>query len=679
VSWRIGIDVGGTFTDLFAVNEESGETRTAKVLGTKHRLVESVLAALLQTGIKPGEVTEIVHGSTTATNALIERTFPTAAMITTEGFRDTIEIGRQRRERLYDPYQVKERPLIPRRLRFALSERMSAQGEIVRPLDEKAAREVIAEALAQGAETIAVCFINAYVDGRHERRVRELILEAAPKVRVAVSSETRPQFRELGRFMTTVVRAVLLPVMAGYLQDLENELAKWGFKGSLLIIKSNGGVMGVATAIERPEELIESGPAGGVAYASALSRSMREAAKVIHTDMGGTSFDVAVVEDGEGLITNSYELRWEMPIITPMLDIRSIGAGGGSIAWIDDGGSLRVGPRSAGSDPGPACYGKGAKHATVTDANLLLGRLEPTLGGKMILDREAAHRVIAEIGKRVGLEPIAAAEGIVSICTENMAQAIRLALAERGRDPRDFALASSGGAGAMHACWIARSLGIPTVIVPAYAGVASAYGATRMDLRHDLERFFYSPVADTDPARLEERYRTLEEEGRALLSREGIALSAIRLKRTAQMRYVGQSYEVLTPIPDHIGAALDEVKANFHKAHLREYGVASEEFYPAFVSLGVTALGVVAGHDNGNAQAVPAGARKGDTGNVIKGEREVIFDGKAIRTALYDAAALRPGHKVEGPAIIEHEHSCTALAPASSAMVDAEGNLSITV
>jgi N-methylhydantoinase A len=437
--------------------------------------------------------------------------------------------------------------------------------------------------------------------------------------------------------------------------------------------------MGVASAIERPEELIESGPAGGVAYASALSHSMREAAKVIHTDMGGTSFDVAVVEDGEGLITNSYELRWEMPIITPMLDIRSIGAGGGSIAWIDDGGSLRVGPRSAGSDPGPACYGKGAKHATVTDANLLLGRLEPTLGGKMILDREAAHRAVAEIGKRVGLEPIAAAEGIVSICTENMAQAIRLALAERGRDPRDFALASSGGAGAMHACWIARSLGIPTVIVPAYAGVASAYGATRMDLRHDLERFFYSPLADTDPDQLEQRYRALEEEGRALLTREGIALTAVRLKRTAQMRYVGQSYEVLTPIPDRIGLTLDEVRANFHKAHQREYGVASEEFEPAFVSLGVTALGVVAGHGMGDTQAVPASARKGDTGNVIKGEREVIFDGKAVRTALYDAATLRPGHKIEGPAIIEHEHSCTALAPASSAMVDVEGNLSITV
>src|SRR5581483_5753109 len=503
----------------------------------------------------------------------------------------------------YDPYQVKERPLIPRRLRFTLSERLSASGETVRALDEGEARAVIAKALAAGAKSIAVCFINAYVDGRHERRVRELIREMAPQVAVALSSETRPQFRELGRFMTTVVRAVLLPVMAGYLSDLERELTRWGFKGSLLIIKSNGGVMGVRAAIERPEELIESGPAGGVAYAGALSRTTRGRPRVIHTDMGGTSFDVAIVEDGEGLVTSSYELRWEMPIITPMLDIRSIGAGGGSIAWIDDGGSLRVGPRSAGSDPGPACYARGGEQATVTDANLLLGRLEPTLGGKMLLDRDAARRTLAEIGRRVGLDPVAAAEGIVSICTENMAQAIRLALAERGRDPRDFALVSAGGAGAMHACWIARSLGIPTVIVPAYAGVASAYGATRMDLRYDLERFFYAPLAGADPEQIEQRYRALEDEARALLSREGLALSAIRLRRTAQMRYVGQSYEVLTPIPDRIGPRLDEVRANFHSAHLREYGVASDDFEPAFVSLGVTAIGLVSGRSADGAKS----------------------------------------------------------------------------
>ncbi|MGD0075075.1 MAG: hydantoinase/oxoprolinase family protein [Candidatus Binataceae bacterium] len=677
--WRIGIDVGGTFTDLFAVNEASGETRTAKVLTTRRRLAEGVMAALARPAIAPGDIAEIVHGSTTATNALIERAFPPSAMITTEGFRDTIEIGRQRRAHLYDPYQVKERPLIPRRLRFTLNERMSARGEVVRPLDEAAARELIARVAAQGVETVAVCFINAYADGRHERRVRELIAEVAPRMRVAISSETRPQFRELGRFMTTVVRAVLLPVMANYLQELERELAAWGFKGSLLIIKSNGGVMGAAAAMERPEELIESGPAGGVAYASALSRALPERSKIIHTDMGGTSFDVSIVEDGEGLITNSYELLWEMPIITPMLDIRSIGAGGGSLAWVDEGGSLRVGPRSAGSEPGPACYGRGGTEATVTDANLMLGRLEPTLGGKFALDTDAAYRAIKKIGERVGLEPTAAAEGIVAICTENMASAIRLALADRGRDPRDFALASFGGAGAMHACWIARSLGIPSVIVPAHAGVASARGATLMDLRYDLERFFYAPLAECSPEDVERRYRKIEEDGKAILARERVTLSSIRTKRTAQMRYVGQSYEVLTPIADSIGSSLDAVRASFHKAHLREYGVASEEFEPAFVSLGVTVIGAVARAASLTGASVPAGAKRSAGNQALKGERRVIFEGKPVQTRIYDAARLAPGDAIDGPAIVEHEHSCTVLSPASVASVDGAGNLIIKV
>jgi len=676
--WRIGIDVGGTFTDLFAANEETGETRTAKVLTTKRRLVEGVMAGLARPGIAPADISEIVHGSTTATNALIERAFPPTAMITSEGFRDTIEIGRQRRAHLYDPYQVKERPLIPRRLRFTLNERMSAHGEVVRPLDEDAARALVARIVALGVETIAICFINAYADGRHERRVRELILEAAPKMRVAISSETRPQFRELGRFMTTVVRAVLLPVMANYLQELEHELAAWGFKGSLLIIKSNGGVMGAPAAMERPEELIESGPAGGVAYASALSRTLSEHPKIIHTDMGGTSFDVSIVEDGEGLITNSYELQWEMPIITPMLDIRSIGAGGGSLAWVDEGGSLRVGPRSAGSEPGPACYGRGGQEATVTDANLLLGRLEPTLGGKFKLDTDAARRAVTKIGERVGLDPTAAAEGIVAICTENMAQAIRLALADRGRDPRDFALASFGGAGAMHVCWIARSLGVPSVIVPANAGVASARGATLMDLRYDLERFFYSPLAESDPEDVERRFLKIEEDGKALLARERVKLASVRTRRSAQMRYVGQSYEVLTPIAEPIGKSLDEVSASFHKAHLREYGVASEEFEPAFVSLGVTVIGAVA-RASSSGGAAAASRKSSDGKQALKGERQVIFDAKPVQTRIYDASKLEPGDAIAGPAIVEHEHSCTVLSPGSKASVDGALNLIIKV
>jgi N-methylhydantoinase A len=348
------------------------------------------------------------------------------------------------------------------------------------------------------------------------------------------------------------------------------------------------------------------------------------------------------------------------------------------LAWIDEGGSLRVGPRSAGSEPGPACYGRGGQEATVTDANLMLGRLEPTLGGKFTLDTDAAHRAVAKVGEKVGLDPIAAAEGIVAICTENMAQAIRLALADRGRDPRDFALASFGGAGAMHVCWIARSLGIPSVIVPANAGVASARGATLMDLRYDLERFFYAPVAQTNPEDLERSFREIEEQGKALLARERAKLASVRTKRTAQMRYVGQSYEVLTPIAESIGKSLDEVAANFHKAHLREYGVSSEDFEPAFVSLGVTIIGTVERSSSAN-DKTPSAQKSTDAKQALKGDRKVIFDGKPVQTNLYDASKLKPGDSISGPAIVEHEHSCTVLSPGSKAAVDGALNLIIKV
>lgn len=676
--WRVGIDVGGTFTDLYAVEEASGEIRTAKVLTVKHRLVEGVLRTLEQAAIQPANVRDLVHGSTTATNALIERKLPRAAMITTDGFRDTIEIGRQRRERLYDPYQRKERPLIPRRLRFTVRERMSARGDVVRPLDEREAREMIRRAQQAGAQTIAVCFLNAYVNGDHERRVRDLVGEIAPEIRVAISSETRPQFRELGRFATTVVRAVLLPVIGSYLEELERELAAHGFTGSLLVIKSNGGTMGASLARERPEELIESGPAGGVAYACALSRQLRGHPKIIHTDMGGTSFDVSIVEDGEGLITHSREIWWDMPIIIPTLDIRSIGAGGGSIAWIDDGGSLRVGPQSAGSDPGPACYGRGGREATVTDANLLLGRLEPTLGGKFALDQEAAHRPVTEIGRRVGLDTLAAAEGIVAICTENMAGAIRLMLADRGRDPRDFTLASFGGAGGMHACWIARSIGIPAVVVSAHAGIASAHGATQMGIRYDLEKFYYAPLAEAEPRTIEQMYEQLEREGRGIFERERVKTPSVRMKRSALMRYVGQSYEVLTPIPARIGSSLAPIAEGFNKAHLAEYGVASDEFPIAFVSLGLALFGA-APEPVGRGAGLVRGKADGDGIDPYKGWRKVVFDGQLVETSIFDARWLKADQQIEGPAILEHEHSCTVLPPGSRAVVDPDRNLLITV
>ncbi len=671
--WRVGIDVGGTFTDLFAWEEETGQSMTAKVLTTKHDRALGVLQAIAQAKLPLTRIATLIHGSTTATNALIERSFPPAAMITTEGFRDTIEIGRQRRERLYDPYQTKPYPIIPRRYRFTVPGRMSAQGEELAPLDEDSVRRVADRIAELELGSVAVAFINAYANAVHEQRVGEILRQRLPHAYIALSSDTRPKFRELGRFTTTAIRAVLLSVMSAYFTRLESTLRDQGFTGSLFIIKSNGGMMGVELAKQRPEELIESGPAGGVAYASYLS-GRTGFPRVIHTDMGGTSFDASIVEDGHGLITHEYELEWEVPVITPMLDIRSVGAGGGSIAWIDAGGSLRVGPQSAGADPGPACYSRGGTEATVTDANLLLGRLEPTLGGKFPLDRAAAEGALERVAQQVNLDVLRAAEGIIQITCENMAQAIKMVLIDRGRDPRDFVLVSFGGAGPMHACFIARALSIPQVVVPAYAGVASAFGATAMDVRHDLEAFFYAPVEGTDLDRLNSLYTQLEEQGRQLLAQEATPQGQILVSRGAQMRYVGQSYEVETPVPNGqlTVPSLPQIVQNFHHEHEREYGVASEQFVPAFVSLGVTVIG-----QNEKPPIVQVNTAAGK--NPLKGERRVYFAGHWLPTQVYDGELLTQGVTLHGPAIVEYAHACAVLPPETTAVVDALDNLVISV
>jgi N-methylhydantoinase A len=529
---RVGVDVGGTFTDLFAWDMETGAVRTAKSLTTRDDLTRGVVNALAEAKIDLSQVATFVHGSTTATNALIERKFPEPALVTTEGFRDTIEIGRQRRAHLYDPYQQKPRPLVRRRHRFTVSEKMRANGVASKPLDEQDARTVAGRIRDLGITNVAVAFINSYVNRAHEDRMAAILREEIPEARIGLSADI-PKFRELGRFVTTVVRAALLPVMGDYIGRLESELKARGFGGIFYVIKSNGGVMQASMAKERPEELIESGPAGGVAAASFLS-SLIGREQIVSTDMGGTSFDVCLLEEGRGLVRDDYEIEWDMPIVTPMLDIRSIGAGGGSIAWVDEGGSLRVGPRSAGSDPGPACYGRGGTEPTVTDANLLLGRLDPTLGGKLQLDVAAAEAAMRRVAEPLGLNLLQCAEGIIRICAENMASAIKMVSIDRGRDPRDHALISFGGAGAMHAWAIAPSVGIETIVVPPFAGVASAFGATMMDVRHDVETTFYMACDGADLDQLNARFADIENEGLGRLHQEGFADEDVELVRTAR-------------------------------------------------------------------------------------------------------------------------------------------------
>lgn len=671
--WRVGVDVGGTFTDLFAWHEGSNERRTGKVLTTKHDRSEGVIGAVTKAGIPFSDIGTLVHGTTTATNALIERSYPDAALVTTEGFRDVLEIGRMHREFLYRPYQTKPKPLIRRRYRYTVDERLSAAGETIRPLDEEAARLVATRIAATEIRSVAVGFINAYVSSRHEQQMRDILLEAMPDAEVICSGDLRPVFREHGRFTTAAIAACLMPVMRNYFDQLEHRLAASGFNGRLLILKSNGGMMSSRFARQHPEELIESGPAGGVAYAAHLCRStgFRD---ILHTDVGGTSFDTSILPDGEPLVTRQYELEWDVPVMVPMLDIHSVGAGGGSIAWVDDGGSLRVGPRSAGSEPGPACYARGGSEPTVTDANLLLGRLNPSLSGKFTLDTAAAERAVQKIADAMGMSLLEAAEGIVRIGCETMAHAVKATISGRGRDPRDFVLASFGGAGPMHACFVAQALSIPKVVVPAYAGVASAFGATAMDIRHDLEVFHYTPVATADPQRIETLLRALEEDGHERLAADGIAADRMRFVRSAQMRYMGQTYEVTVPLPEGgplDASGLERLGRDFHDAHKIEYGVSSDDFSPEIVALGVAAVGVIARLTD--SAATPSGAKaNGKT-------RPVFFDGAWHDTDVYDGDAMGVGSDVSGPAIIEYTHAVAILPPGSDGNVDHEQNLIVTL
>lgn len=671
--WRVGIDVGGTFTDLFAWDDESRTQVTSKVLTTKYDRAVGVVNAIKQAQIPFARISHLMHGTTTATNALIERDYPDAAMVTTDGFRDTIEIARQHREQLYDPYQTKPKPIIKRRFRYTVSERMDVNGNTVRPLLREQALEVAHRIKAANIRSVAVAFINSYKNGEHERQMRDIIKEVNPDTYVVISSETRPVFREHGRFTTTAIRAATIPVMEVYFNRLDAALKAEGFTGSLLILKSSGGITGVDYAKLHPEELIESGPAGGVAYAAYLSKLLPEFTNIIHTDVGGTSFDVSIVENGQGLITRDHEIEWEMPCIVPMLDIHSVGAGGGSIGWVDEGGSLRAGPRSAGSSPGPVCYGLGGKEPTITDANLLLGRIEPTLGGKMTLDKAGAEAAMARLAAEVGLSAIETADGMIRIGCENMAQAVKKVLVSRGRDPRDFVLASFGGAGAMHACFVAESMNIPKVVMPIHAGVASAFGATAMDLRHDLEAFYFSPVADAELDQVNALYSKLEAEAVRLLEADGVRREDILTTRTAQMRYVGQTYEVETPMPEGAlsAAAVPGIVETFHRCHEREYGVSSSDFAPAFVSVGITAIGRTA--------SPPPVEVGGSGGEPVKGQRKIYFNREWHDSKVYDGHALKPSTSLAGPCIVEYEHACAVLPPNSVATVDGFGNLIIDI
>src|SRR5690349_1762945 len=562
----VAVDVGGTFTDVCVLDQASGELAVAKVASTADP-IDGVMAGVEQAGVDHSRTALFCHGTTVATNALITRRLPKAAMVTTRGFRDVVEIGRGTRDDLWDAYKDNAEPYIRRRDRLEVAERVDHTGQVLEALDEDEAREVARILKRREVETVAVCFVNAYANDEHERRMAEILREALPDAAISTSSGVLPELFEHERFSTTVANAVLSPLVSGYVNELDRRLKDDGYEGDLLILHSGGGVMTPEAVQDLAVRLAASGIAAG-AVAARYTAELCGFKNVIGVDMGGTSTDISLVYGGQLRTTNEWFVEYGHPIVFPSIEVLTIGAGGGSLATIDAAGSLRNGPQSAGSDPGPAAYGKGGEEPTNTDANLVLGRLgERLVGGDMSLDREAAERAIRKIAEPLDLSTAEAADAIIAVANANMADAVRIISLQRGYDPRDFALVVFGGAGPLHGAALAKELGVPTVLVPPRPGTWSALGCLMVDIRHDLSEMFLRPAADADGKELGQAFERLEKRGRKLLADEGVAEGDITLESSIAMRYLGQwrSLEVA------FDGDLDKSVERFHSEHEREF------------------------------------------------------------------------------------------------------------
>ncbi len=690
-SYRLAIDIGGTFTDAILWDEASGTSRIAKVPSTPRDPSQGFLAVARQIlaagGLTPAAVPTIVHGTTVATNAIIEGKTARTAFVTTRGFRDLLEIARQTRPSLYDLQFEKPRPLVPRDLCFEVPERLDSTGRVVEPLEEAAVAAVAVALEREHVDSVAVCFLHSYLNPVHEQRAAALLRAALPGASISASAEVAPEFREYVRASTTVVNAAVRPVVDRYVGEIERRLADDDFAVQLLVMQSNGGVMAASAAIERPVFMVESGPAAGV-IATAYLADVLGFRDAISFDMGGTTAKAGLVRDGLPAITKEYEVGARAasgtgvgrgtgyPIRTPVIDLVEIGAGGGSIAWVDTGGVLRVGPRSAGADPGPACYGQGGDQPTVTDANLVLGRLNPEnfLGGALTLDVDAAWRAIERCAAApLHLSVVVAAHGIVEIANAAMTNALHLISVQRGYDPREFALVAFGGAGPLHANRLAAELRIPTTIIPASPGITSALGLLATDLVHEYGRTMRQLSSAVDPTELSTEFQALEAEGYRALSRDGVASERITFRRLVEVRYVGQSYELAVPIPGgeladgRVSAAIE----TFHSEHRRAYGFAAPEEPTEIVTLRVAAIGRMPRPQLRVLSEAPDGVPS------ASGVRPVYFaeHGDFRPCTIYGRYGLAAGARIAGPAVVEELDSTSVVHPGYAATVDTMGNL----
>lgn len=678
-SLRVAVDVGGTFTDVIVLDEHDSRIVVGKVPSTPDDPGRAVLQAAEAVNVDLKDVVLFSHGTTVATNALITRRFPPAAMVTTKGFRDVIEIRDGTKDDLWDAYKDVAGPYIRRRDRYEVTERIDYQGKELEPLDENEAREVAAKLRKKGVKTVAVCFANSYSNGAHERRMKEILEEELPGVRISTSSEILPEIFEHDRFNTTVANAVLAPLVGDYVAELGENLKRGGYEGDLLLLHSGGGSMTPRMVQRYAVRLAASGIAAGAIAARHLAAEAGFP-NAIGLDMGGTSTDITLVYQEEVRVTKEWSVEYGYPICFPSIEVLTIGAGGGSLAWIDPAGSLRNGPQSAGATPGPAAYGTGGTQPTNTDANVVLGRLGTVLaGGKMTLQPALARQAIEDgVAKPFSMSTEDAALAVIKVANANMADAVRLVSIRRGYDPREFALVAFGGAGALHGAALARELSIPTVLVPPNPGVTSALGCLLVDIRHDLSMMYQKSLEDADVNEMEALYNTMEQEANDHLRHEGVAPEQIVLERTAAMRYLGQ-WRSLTVNVGQGPQALTDAVARFHREHEREYSFKQEDAPVEIYQLGLRAIGVTPKPTLAKADAVggelPAPASVRD----VWFEDPATGSAVAVSTPVYNRDELSPGMGAAGPAVIDQLDSTTLVPPATTWEIDRHSNILIHI
>lgn len=679
MSLRIGVDTGGTFTDLCAFDESTGSVHVRKVSSTPddpgRAIVHGLDELLAQAGDHEiAEVTYFAHGTTVGTNALLTGSGARTGLITTRGFRDLLELGRGRRPQMYDPQADKPIPFVPRHLRLEVTERVRHTGVIETPLDESDVRLAAEHLRNAGVESIAVCLLYSFLLPDHERRIGEILREELPDAYVSLSSEILPEFREFERLSTVVTNAYLGPVVQDYLARLRATLVRNGLRSTPHVTQSNGGVIPFAAAESAPVRLVLSGPSTGVVGAAQIC-SAAGFPDIITFDMGGTSSDISLVQNGEPKVTSGMEFDGR-PVRSPMLDIHTVGAGGGSIGWIDSGDHLRVGPQSAGAFPGPACYGNGSE-PTVTDANVVLQLLNPThlLDGALPISRDAAVSAVSAVGDRIGLSLEQTALGILRVVTANMARAIRVVSVRRGYDPRDYTLVPFGGAGPLHASRLARELGMTRVVVPPSPGAQSALGLLMTDVRTDFLRSEIIPLDEDGPARFAEIYDALEAEALAWFDEEGISTQDQHLQHRVELRYAGQNFELAVDLPGR-SAPADTIRELFHVAHELTYGFRSEDSPVEAVTFRLRASGPVP--QLGAPTAAPA---SGGAAPEPIGHRDACLNAEAgyETIAIFDRRRLHCGDHLSGPAIIEQMDTTTVLLAGDRARVDERGNLVIEI